>query len=141
MATRSTRTSSSAPTAAPAGTDGFGPDWALDLTRQQLAVAAESATVLFRGFEAMRAIQEQAAQEASSLHASVAGRLRQPCSAAEMLALQGELLRHDLEGAARYWLQLTGAALEMGNELFACSARLVDTEDFFAPAAARILHS
>lgn len=125
----------------PASDASFPWDWGMDFARQQMAVAAEGATTLFRGFEAMRGIQEQAAREASAHHAGIAERLRKPCSAPEMLALQGELLRYDLDGATRYWMQLAGAAMEMGTELLACSARLVDTEDFFAPTSARVLHS
>lgn len=140
MASRSPRTTVSQPAPAEAA-QRLPWDWGLEITRQQMAVAAEGACTVFRGFEAMRGIQEQAAREASEHHASIAGKLRRPCSAAEMMALQTEMLRQDFDGATRYWMQLAGAAMEMGNELLACSARLVDTEDFFAPTAARVLHS
>lgn len=139
MAARTIRTTTTAeerpsPLAAPW-------DWAADVGRQQLAVATEGACAMFRGFEAMRAIQEQAARQASEHHAVVAQKLRKPCAPAELVALQADLLRFDVEAATRYWQQLAGAALEMNTELFACGARLVDTEDVFAPTAQRFLHS
>lgn len=139
MATRSPRTPPAQP--APPAANLLPWDWGMELARQQMAVAAEGATTLFRGFEAMRGIQEQAAREASEHHANVAGKLRKPCSATEMMAWQTELLRQDFDAATRYWMELAGAAMEMGTELIACSTRLVDTEDFFAPTAARVLHS
>lgn len=114
-------------------------DWAADFARQQLAVAAESACAVFRGFLAIRRIQEQAAQQALDQHAAAAERLRQPCGVADLVALQSQLARQDVEGATRYWQQLAGAVLEMHTELAGCAAHLVDTEDVFA--AARVLQA
>lgn len=139
MATRSKRSTAPAPAQdRPAAAPW---DWAADWGRQQAVVATESATTVFRGLEAMRRIQEEAVREASARLADAADRLRKPCSPAELMALQGELLRKDLEGATRYWQQLAGAALEMNTELVACCANLVDTEDVFAATSPRFLHS
>lgn len=112
---------------------------ATDFSRQQLAVATEGARALFRGFEAMRKIQEQAAQEASQRHAAVGERLR-GCQPADLLAMQAELMRHEVEGVTRYWQQLTAAAVEMNTELLGCAAHLVNTEDVFA-ATRPFIHS
>jgi hypothetical protein len=138
MATKQIRTKASAEGAStPAGVRW---DRALDAGRQQMAVASESVATLARGFEAMRRIQEQAAREATQHHAAVAGKLvgRTP---AELLLLQGELVRHDLEAVALCWQQLAAAALEMTTELCACSAKLVDTEDVLAATSPAFLHS
>jgi hypothetical protein len=116
-------------------------DWSTDFGRQQLAVGAESASTLLRGFQEMRSIQEQAAREASEHHAALAGKLRKCTTPMELIALQGELVRYDFEAAARYWQLLAGAAMELGTELCACGTQLVDTEDLLAATSARFLHS
>lgn len=113
--------------------------WFADLSRQQAAVAAETFAVLHRGFDAMRQIQQDAAQAATGRHAGALQALRQPCQPERLLALQSDLLRQDFEAAARVWQQLADAALETNTELLACTLHLVDTEDVFA--AARGLHS
>lgn len=139
MATKQVRTKASAeerpaPALAPW-------DWSLELARQQVAVATEGASTWFRGLQAMQRIQEQAAREASQRRAEVADKLRKPCTPTELLALQTELVRQDLDAATRYWQQVAGAAAELGTELCACGAHLVDTEDVLALTAQRFLHS
>ena len=86
-------------------------DWAGDFGRQQMAAASEGASVLFRGFEAMR----------------------------RMALVQAETMREDLESAARCWRDLADAALEMNSELLSCATQLVNSEDVMA--SARFLHS
>lgn len=137
MAVRSIRSAPSAQAripSPPAATD-----WATDFTRQQMVVASEGACAVFRGFQAMRGIQEQAAQEAAARHAAGIEKLRVAATPLELLSVQGELLRSDLQSATQYWQQLAGVAMEMNTELFGCTAHLVDTEDVFG--AARLLHS
>lgn len=139
MVARSTRTAKPAP---PQPTPASTPlDWTTDWTRQQLLVATEGARAVFRGMQAMRGIQEQAAREATQRHAAAAERLRQAATPAELFALQGELMRSNLENATRYWQDLAGAAMEMNTELAGCTAKLVDTEDVLAATSARFLHS
>ena len=86
---------------------------ASDLPRQQLAIGTRSACALFRGFESMRKIQQRTAHHALSQYQAAAERLRQPCNPVDVLMLQAELLRFDMDEAARYWQQLGQAALEM----------------------------
>lgn len=126
-----------APTYAPAATPAAW-NWGAQFAQQQLAVGEEGAATLVRGFESMRRIQAQATQQAVQRHAAANGKLGASPRPGEALAVQTELLRADLEDAARCWQQLVGEALEMGNELLACSARLVSTEDVFA--AAHLFH-
>lgn len=97
-----------------------------DLGRQQMAVATEAACAMFRGFEAMRKVQEQAAHDAAQRHALAAHKLQQPCDAAELLAIQSELMSFDVDGATRYWQQLSAAALEMQTEVMGCCTKLAD---------------
>ena len=140
MATKNARAASATPSAKPAAA-GSPWEWMGDWNRQQLAVSSEGACALFRGFESMRRIQEQAAHAAAERHAAVAGKLRERASPADVALVQVELLREDLACAARYWQDLAGAMLEMNTELFGCASRLVDTEDLRAATSARFLHS
>jgi len=84
-----------------------------DLPRKQLALMTQSASALFRGSEAMRKIQQQAAHRAAAHQDEVRERLRTPCDLSELLTIQGELLRFNLQEAAQYWQQLTDAALKV----------------------------
>jgi hypothetical protein len=101
---------------------------AADFSRQQAVVAAESASALFRGFEAMRKIQEETAHEASQRHAEAAQKLSGNCQPADLMAVQSELLRFDFDAAGRYWQQLAAAALEMQTEIMGCASHLIDSE-------------
>lgn len=115
--------------------------WAADLGRQQMAVAAEAASTVFGGAQAMRSIQQEALQEASERRAEAWRRLGTAAAPEDWAALQSEWLRGEFDGAARYWQRLAAAALEMNTALLGCGVHLVDTEDAFAPFSARFLHS
>lgn len=99
-----------------------------DLGRQQLAVAADAACALLRGSEAMRAIQHQVAHEAAMRHQAAARKLHESHEPAELLAIQSDLLRYDLQGATEYWQQITAAALQSQVELMASATHLLDSE-------------
>jgi len=116
-------------------------DWAGPLNRQQMAAASEGASALFRGFEAMRRIQEQAAHAVAERHAVAAGRLRESATPTDLAVLQAEVLREDLASVARYWQDLADATLEMNAEIFNCATQMVDSEDLVAATPARFLHS
>lgn len=83
---------------------------------------------MFRGFEAMRKIQEEAAHLASVRHAEAADKLRSNCKPADLMGVQSELLRFDFDAAGRYWQQLGAAALEMQAEIMDCATHLIDNE-------------
>jgi hypothetical protein len=140
MATRTSRTVAPAKAPVPATGARAPLDWLGEWNRQQMAAASEGACTMYRGFEAMRRIQEQAARAAAERHAAAAGKLRNKDAVVD-LALQGELLREDLASAAKYWQDLAGAVLEMNTGLLNCATQLVDTEDLFAATAPRFLHS
>lgn len=128
------RTKQAAP---PDGAAGW--NWAFDWGRQQMAVAAEGASTLYRGFEVMRKVQQQTAHDAAQRHAKAAERLRAGCAPADVLAVQSQLLHDDLEEASRYWQQLAATTFEMNSRLLGCATHLIDTEDVFA--ATRLIHS
>jgi hypothetical protein len=116
-------------------------DWAGDFSRQQMAAASEGASVLFRGFEAMRRIQEEAAHEAAERHAAAAEKMRKPSSPSDLALVQAETVRDDLASAARCWRDLADAALEMNSELLNCATQLMNADDLLAATSARFLHS
>lgn len=124
-------------TAAPAASPAVW-DWGAQFAQQQFAAGTEGAATLVRGFETMRKIQAQATQQAVQRHAAAKRELGESPRPGDAFAVQTELLRADLEDAARCWQQLVGEALEVGNELLACSTRMVSTEDVFA--AAHLFH-
>jgi hypothetical protein len=99
---------------------------ASDLPRQQMTLAAESACAMFRGFEAMRRIQERAAHEALEHYSRAVEQIRHTDEPNLLMEIQAELLRFDLEGATQYWQQLGAAAVDMQRELIGCCAHMVD---------------
>ena len=99
---------------------------ASELPRQQMSLATESACAVFRGFEAMRKIQERAAHDALRHHAQAAERLRQTSEPAQLIEIQADLMRFDAEGATQYWQLLGAAALDMQRELMGCYTQLID---------------
>lgn len=131
MARQNTR---SRPAAGGPSAPWFSPGMTNDLGGQQFAIAAEGAAVLLHGMEEMHRIQHLAAEQATRRHAAAAARMRATPAAADLLAVQSELLRADFEEATRCWEQLVDEALEIHSELLACATRLVNTEDVFAAA-------
>ncbi len=96
--------------------------------RQQLAAATQNASVLYRAREVIRAAQQQAAHEASVRHAETARKLLAPCAPADILALQSELLRGNIQGAGQYWRQLSDVAMQTQFEMMASMSHLLDGE-------------
>jgi hypothetical protein len=131
------KTSRAAPAAvapaSPAAPAALAPwNWAAKFARQQFAVGAESGLLLARGFEAMRGIQQQAREHSEQRHADAARKLGSSPRPADALAVQSELLRGDMEEAARCWQELVKQAMEVVNELAASATQLANTEDVFA---------
>ncbi len=122
----SAKSSRPAPAREAASTDLAPQNLLAELSRQQLALATESACALFRGSEAMRKIQQQTAHQASLQHEAAAQKLRGKCEPADLLAIQSDLLRFDLQEATRYWQQLAAAALQTQVEMMGCASHLFD---------------
>jgi len=95
-----------------------------DLGRQQLALATDSACAMFRGSEAMRKAQQQAAHHASARHEAAAKKLHGPCEPADLLAIQSDLLSFDLQEATQYWQQMAAAALKVQLEMMGCASHM-----------------
>jgi hypothetical protein len=122
------------PVAAPAGVSGF--DFLADFGREQLALVMDASSAMFRGFEAMRTIQQQAARQTSARHEAAAHKLRKPCEPAELMAIPFALLQDDLQNATRYWQDLAGTALETQTEMMECTGHLLNTDAALEAASA-----
>lgn len=118
----STRTSSA--TAAHAAAADI-PGWN-DIPRQQMAAAAQALCAVFRGFEAIRRMQEKTARQALAHHLALADKLKEPCRPMDLVAIQAEMVRFDVQGAALYWQQLAGAVVAMQRELLGGTMALKD---------------
>ena len=108
----------------------------MDFGHQQSIVANESARAMFRGFEAMRKIQEEVAQEASQKHVAAAQKLRGGCSPTEIMAMQSDLMQFDFDAALRYWRELATTVLEMQTEIMGCTSHLLNSDTVLEGSAA-----
>lgn len=100
-----------------------------EVSRWQWAIANDSACAVFRGIEAMRSVQQQMAHQALTQHEAVAQKLHENCAPADLLSIQSNLLRTDVQSALQYWQQLGGAAMKAQMELMEGHKRIL------APAA------
>ena len=119
---------------APGHVSGF--DFLADFGREQLAVMMDASAAMFRGFEAMRLIQQQAAQQASARHQSAASQMRENGAPADVMSIPFSLLQEDLQSATRYWQELAAAALETQTEMMCCAGHLVNTDAALETASA-----
>lgn len=99
-----------------------------DLSRQQLSFATESASALFRSSEAIRKVQQQAAHQAAEHYAEAAQKLRAAGQPADLLAVQSDLLRFDLQESSQYWQQFMTAALQAQTEMLSTASHMFDSE-------------
>ncbi|MDO8455400.1 MAG: phasin family protein [Burkholderiaceae bacterium] len=99
-----------------------------DLSRQQLSFATESVSAIFRSSEAMRKVQQQAAHQASEHYAAAAQKLRGASQPADLMAIQSELLRFDLQESSQYWQQLMTAALQAQTEMMTTASHILDSD-------------
>lgn len=100
-----------------------------EIPRRQMALMSQSASALYRGSEAVRKIQQQAAQRASERQEAAAERLREPCDLNEVMAIQTELLRFNLEAAADYWQQLTKTLFKVQAEMVGTVGQVLEPGD------------
>jgi hypothetical protein len=96
-----------------------------DLPRRQLALMTHSATALLRGSQEMRRIQQEAAKRATEHHEEAAQRLSGQCDLNELLAVQAELVRFNMQEASLYWQRLGNAALKLQADMVASAGEAV----------------
>jgi phasin protein len=97
-----------------------------DLPRQQMALITQSASALLRASESVRKVQQQAAHRASAQHQEIAERLRAPCDFSELMAIQTELLRFNVQEAAQYWQQIATAAFKAQADLVGTAGQALE---------------
>lgn len=120
---------SSSASAAEKSTSGISPwNHLVDLQRQQLALAAECASAMFRGVESIRRIQQEAAHQASAHHAAATQQLRGPEQPADLMALLSTPLRVDMEGVEKYWKQLAAATVQAQTEMLNSMCHMFNNE-------------
>jgi len=108
---------------------------ALELPRQQLTFATESACAMFHGFEAMRRIQQKAAHEALVQYSNAAKRLKEAKEPAQLLEIQADLMRFDFDGATQYWRQIGAVVVDMQQDLVTRLGHVVEPDNFARVAA------
>lgn len=95
-----------------------------DLGRQRFALATESVRAIFRGSEAMREVLPQAAHHSSVRHEAAAGKLRGSCAPADLLAIQSDLLRFDMQETVQYWQTMGETAVKAQLEMVGCASQM-----------------
>jgi hypothetical protein len=111
-------------------------DFLADFGREQLAVMMDASAAMFRGFETMRTIQQQAAQQASARHETAANQMRGNCAPNDLMTVPFGLLQEDLQGATRYWQELAAAALETQTEIMGRASHLMNADAVLESASA-----
>ena len=121
MSTRTPGATATYP-AAGAGIQGWN-----DLPRRQMAAAAQAYCAIFRGFEAIRRMQQKTAHQALAHHQVLLEKLKEPCRPMDLMAIQAEMVRFDVQGAALYWQQLAGTLVAMQRELVVSATPTADS--------------
>ncbi|HWI81114.1 phasin family protein [Ramlibacter sp.] len=115
-------------------------DLPADLGREQVALALEASSALWRGFETMRAVQQRAVHESSQRHQAAARQLGRTANASELMIIPFTLLQQDLQGASRCWQDLAAAALETQTEMIECALAHAVEADQAIEAVAAVAH-
>jgi len=97
-----------------------------DLPRRQMALVSQAASALYRGSEAVRQVQQDVAKRATDRHQEAAEKLREARDFSEVMAIQTELLRYDLQESAQYWQQVTTALLKVQAEMITGAGEMLD---------------
>lgn len=82
-----------------------------EMTRQQLSLMTQATCAVLGSSETLGKIQQQAAHQASARHQAAAETLLGEVEPLEVLTIQSDLLRQDMQEAAQYWAQLASAAM------------------------------
>jgi predicted RNase H-like nuclease len=98
-----------------------------DLGRQQLALSMQSACAMFRGSQAVRHIQEQAAHHALVQHEKVLKKLSSNAENTDLMAIQSDLLHFDMSNALRYWQDLGQTAMKTQAEMMSCATQILNS--------------
>lgn len=86
-----------------------------EMTRQQMAVAADAMSMMFRAGETLQQAQLQMGQRAALLHSQAADNLRKATSPTELMTIQSTLLMYQFQEAMRYMQDLMLAGAKIGQ--------------------------
>lgn len=78
----------------------------LAYAQEQLLNLIAMTEVMFKGAEEMRRCQMEAAQDARRHYESAQASVASAVNPTELLGVQGELMRYDMEAAGQYWQKL-----------------------------------
>lgn len=98
-----------------------------DVTRQQLTMMTEATCAVLGSSEALGKIQQQAAHQASLRHNAAAESLRGEVEPLEILTIQGDLVRQDMQEAAQYWAQLASAVMRTQLDMMGRMTHLLNS--------------
>lgn len=82
-----------------------------EMTRQQLSLMTQATCAVLGSSETLGKIQQQAAHQACVRHQAAADTLHGEVEPLEVLTIQSDLLRQDMQEAAQYWAQMASAAM------------------------------
>jgi len=98
-----------------------------ELTRQQLSMMTQAASAVLGSSEVLGKIQQQAAHQASLRHQAAAEMLRGEVEPLEVLTLQSDLLRQDMQETAQYWAQLASATMKSQLDMMGRMTDMMNT--------------
>jgi hypothetical protein len=87
-----------------------------DMTRQQLANTASTASAVFRALDSFQQAQQHMLQRAALIQSQTADRLRGAASASELVALQSNLVLSGWNEIAQYTQEIINAAVKAQGE-------------------------
>jgi aspartate aminotransferase-like enzyme len=112
MTTKSSRHASASASASDAQASLLAPlNMLSDVTRQQLTMMTEATCAVLGSSEALGKIQQQAAHQASLRHNAAAESLRGEVEPMDIISIETELVRQDMQEVAQYWAQLASAVM------------------------------
>jgi phasin family protein len=118
------RTTGTRSAPASASTDTASQDTAaVNFAQEQMQAAITLADLVFKGAEDIRRVQLEAAHHAHERHEKALAEVSSAANPTELLKLQAELLRDDLETAGQYWQQITAACAHLQTEAMSLMAR------------------
>ena len=130
------RTHARRPAAPATDTTAGGVALVADFAREQAAMAMDASCAMFRGFEAMRGIQQEAAKQAFARHQAAARELRANSAPADVMGITFGVLQADLISANGYWQSLAAAALETQSRMMSSTWQQFDAQAALEGASA-----
>jgi hypothetical protein len=88
-----------------------------EMSRQQMAAAAEAMSVMFSAAQALQQAQMHMGERAALLHRQAAENIRKATTPVELMSIQSTLLVYEFQEAMRYWQELMAASAKAGGQM------------------------